>query len=398
MARIVAEFRFARSYDVTRANRRAGELVRTEKQFLIRRAGLWLVPLAILIALMMAEGLLRLFPQLLPLEAQVKRLWELQTQVHSIGDPDLGFVYPAHRKKEIKSLDFRFTIESDEHGFRNPSPWPDQADIVVVGDSMVYGWGMKRGSAWVGLLEESLAGERVITLGLPGAVPQQYVRFLEKFGLDLHPKLVIFGIFAGNDVVGAENFDHWLAKGSPGNYDVWRFFEGNVPRRAHGFPSNSHLLMFLKSLKKSLGMAYSARSVKTDGGSIQLAPASLKRALAKTQPKDPGFRSVIEAAVTARILAEANGSEFLVVLFPTKEEVYLPLNGVPFPSLTRPIADVLERNGIDYIDLTESLREHAAQGEKLYFKIDGHQNRNGNRVVAETLIEHLRNTPGPSDS
>jgi hypothetical protein len=368
--------------------------MRKEGRFFVRYAGLWLIPLAILIALLMAECVLRLYPQLLPLEAQIKRLWQLQGRVQSIGDPYLGFVYPAHRKKEIESQDFRFTIESDEHGFRNASPWPDQADIVVVGDSLVYGWGMKRDASWVGLLEKSLAGDRVITLGLPGTVPQQYVRFLERFGLDLHPKLVIFGIFAGNDIVGAENFDRWLASGSPGNYDVWRFFKGRVPNRSRGLLGGSHLLLFLQAMKKSLGEAYSSETIKfAHHGELQLVPVIHKRAIAKTHPQDPAFRSVIQAAVTAKDLATKNGSEFLVVLFPTKEEIYLPQLGVDFPSLTRPLKDALEGNGISSIDLSERFREKAAQDEKLYFHIDGHPNKTGNAVIAEVLIEHLRSAP-----
>jgi hypothetical protein len=294
-------------------------------------------------------------------------------------------------------VDFRFTIESDEHGFRNPSPWPEQAEIVVVGDSMVYGWGMKRDASWVGLLEESLAGDRVITLGLPGTVPQQYVRFLEEFGLALHPKLVIFGIFAGNDVVGAENFDRWLASGSPGNYDVWRFFEGKVPSRSRGLLRGSHLRLFLEAMKKTLHETYSSETVEVGGhGSLQLVPVIHRRALAKTHAQDPAFKRVIESAVTAKNLAVANGSEFLVVLFPTKEEIYLPLHDVPFPSLTRPLKDALDSNGIACIDLSERFRERAAQDEKLYFHIDGHPNKAGNRVIAEVVIEHLRNaTPQP---
>jgi hypothetical protein len=362
------------------------------KIFFIRHAGLWLVPLAILIALIMAESVLRLYPQLLPLEAQIRRLWQLQSQVQSIGDPYLGFVYPAHRTKQIESLDFRFTIESDEHGFRNPSPWPDQADIVVVGDSMVYGWGVERSTSWVGLLEESLAGQRVITLGMPGAVPQQYVRYLEKFGLDLHPKLVIFGIFAGNDVVGAENFESWLASGSPGNYDVWRFFGGKPPSRSRNLLGESQLLLFLQSMKRTMGDAYSSETVKIpDRGSLQLVPAIHKRALAKNHPQDAAFRKVIELAVTAKNLAVANGSEFLVILFPTKEEIYLPLSGVSYPSLTRPLKDALEDQDIRCIDLSERFHESATQNEKLYFHIDGHPNKTGNRIIAGVVIEHLRN-------
>ena len=138
-------------------------------------------------ALLLLEGALRVFPSLVPAEAKLKLLWENQTPVKSVGDPYLGFVFPPHYQTEIVSHDFRFTVESDEHGFRNASPWPDRAEVVVVGDSMAYGWGVNERERWTTLLDDALPASRVITLGMPGTTPQQYSRYFEKFGVALRP-------------------------------------------------------------------------------------------------------------------------------------------------------------------------------------------------------------------
>jgi hypothetical protein len=102
----------------------------------IRHAGLWLIPLSLTVAALLAEGVLRLFPELMPEEAQLNRLWNEQTPVKSVGDPYLGFVYPPHLQADVVTDDFRFKINADEHGFRNRSPWPDKAEVVIVGDSV----------------------------------------------------------------------------------------------------------------------------------------------------------------------------------------------------------------------------------------------------------------------
>ena len=136
-------------------------------------------------------GALRVFPSLVPAEAKLKLLWENQTPVKSVGDPYLGFVFPPHYQTEIVSHDFRFTVESDEHGFRNASPWPDRAEVVVVGDSMAYGWGVNERERWTTLLDDALPASRVITLGMPGTTPQQYSRYFEKFGVALRPRIVL---------------------------------------------------------------------------------------------------------------------------------------------------------------------------------------------------------------
>jgi SGNH hydrolase-like domain, acetyltransferase AlgX len=355
-----------------------------------RQVALWLIPLALLVALLIAECVLRLFPQLLPEEAQVKLLYRLQSHAKSIGDPYLGFVYPPRYQAEMTSLDFRFEIDSDEHGFRNKAPWPERADIVIVGDSMAYGWGVQRNASWMTLLDAQLPENRTITLGMPGAVPQQYVRYLERFGVGLHPKMVLFAIFPGNDIIDAETFNRWVAAGSPGNYDFWRHFGGDAPNSKAAFPRNSYLFIFLRAMAIGVGQQYGSRTVKTaNGGKLQLAPTIYRQMLPRNVPTDPGFQSVVQATLAARNLALSAGSEFLVLLFPTKESIYLPLHGVHFPTMTHPLKDMLENEGISCIDLTESFREHAGRGEKLYFEIDGHPNEHGNRVIADAVAQRL---------
>ncbi len=357
---------------------------------MVRYAPLWLVPTAVLVALLLAEGFLRLRPQLLPERAQIKRLYQLQTRVKSVGDPYLGFVYPPHYRTEIKTLDFSFLIESDEHGFRNASPWPEKADIVIVGDSMVYGWGVEKDVAWPSLVARRLPGKRIVNLGLPGTSPQQYLRYFERFGVELNPGILVFGIFPGNDLVGAEDFDNWIKAGSPGNFDVWRFSGGRPPNAVMSVLERSLVMLLLKSMIEDLSEAHKAQSIKTiEGKRLQLVPAVYKRAMRLNDPAASAFRGVIESAVTARDLARENGAEFVAVLFPTKEAIYLPLQGTPFPSFAATLEQALEAEGIEVINLTDRFRQRAAQGKKLFFRVDGHPNILGNRVIARALLKRL---------
>jgi len=197
-------------------------------------------------------------------------------------------VYPPHYRTEMSSLDFRFSVESDEHGFRNASPWPDRAEVVIVGDSMAYGYGVEKDEAWTTLLDDALPKSRVITLALPGTTPQQYARYFEKFGVALRPKVLIFCIFPGNDILEAETFDRWIAAGSPGNYNVWRYFEGRVPRSELALLDRSFLLLSLRSIRKRLMYGLESQTLELpDGGRLQLAPALYGNAL---QHNDQGYR------------------------------------------------------------------------------------------------------------
>ena len=361
---------------------------------LVRHAWLWLVPLSTLVGLLLLEGALRLFPSLMPIEAHQRLLYLAEEGgLKSVADPYLGFLYPANSSSEFVSREFGVVVEAtDEHGFRNPSPWPEHAEIVIVGDSMAYGYGVASQESWPRLLDDALPVSRVITLGLPGTVPQQYTRYFEKFGARLRPRLLIYMVFPGNDIKGTVEFDRWIAAGAPGSFDHWRYFEGHVPVRGQSVLDRSALVMSLRSLTKALRNSSSWKFIElTGGGRLRLAPQLYRQSIAMNRPGTPGFEAVVKATREARELAHALGSQLVVVLAPTKETVYLPLLREPFPGLTEPLGSVLTNDeGMAVIDLSEPLRKRAARGEQLFFEVDGHPNALGNRVIAEVVIQYLR--------
>lgn len=377
-----------------RTENQRSETVAARTSFLARHAWLWLVPLSALLGLLLLEGVLRLLPSLMPVEAHQRLLYLTETGgLKSVADPYLGFVYPPLSRSEFVSHEFGTVVEAtDEYGFRNPSPWPEQAEVVIVGDSMAYGYGVAQQESWPTLLDEALPVSRVITLGLPGTVPQQYTRYFERFGERLRPKVLLYMIFPGNDIKGTVEFDQWLAAGSPGNFDHWRYFEGKVPVRGESLLDRSALVMTMRSLRKALRNRSSPTSIElTGGGRLRVSPQLYKQSIAMNRPGTPGFDAVVTATREARERAQALGTQFVVVLAPTKEYVYLPLMQEPFSGLIEPLWHVLTHDeGIAVIDLTEPMRERAARGEQLFFEVDGHPNALGNRVIADYMTQYLR--------
>ena len=360
-------------------------------------------PLALLVAsvalaLGVAEASLRAFPQLMPAEALLRMHWrEVNQETVSQAHRYVGFVYPPHHQGRLERRDgqFAFAYTTDEHGFRNPSPWPDRAEIVVLGDSMAFGYGVDDDEAWIALLADWMPGRRIVNLGLIGAAPQQYLRVYETFGRALRPDLVLFCLFAGNDLSDAGRFEEWLQAGSPGNYDEWRLSPGQdaESNSIRSRLEQSYVVTFLRYTRQNLGSRFSGTKIDfPDGSRLQLAPAVYARNEHMAQPGHPNFRRVLDAVRQTQALAEETGSQFLVLLVPTKEEVYLPLVDEEPPPATAPFAARFEEDGLPYLDLTPPFQARAREGERLFFEVDGHPNAAGYRLIAEIVLDRIRSS------
>ena len=91
----------------------------------------------------------------------------------------------------------------DAWGFRNREV-PSAADIVCIGDSMTYGVAARARDSWPAELGRIL-GEKTYNMALNGYGPIQYLYLMRTQAVELHPKIVIVGLYLGNDLVDAYN-------------------------------------------------------------------------------------------------------------------------------------------------------------------------------------------------
>ena len=241
-------------------------------------AALPLVAASVAFALATAEACLRVFPQLMPEEFQLRRHWQDTSGPVPQGNPYLGYVFPSDYEGRVEDHNgsFAFNFSTDSYGFRNSSPWPRRADIVVLGDSMAFSYGVEDNEAWPNILAEQLPGSRIINLGLIGAAPQQYFRIYETFGQSLEPALVVFCLFPGNDVNDAGRFERWESAGSKGNYYLQRSENDDVGPQVGigGLLRQSYLVILLRSAWRNVAYQHGGRTIDfPDGGQIQLVPS-----------------------------------------------------------------------------------------------------------------------------
>ena len=347
---------------------------------------------AIVFALIVLELLLRLMPSLMPEEAQLRIHWRQMANAdtaRSLADPYLGFVYPANVRSTLVQTSVNFEFQMDSHGYRNLGPWPDHADVVAVGDSWVFSYGVNDDETWSHQVERSLPGTRVMNLGLAGYGPEQYTRTYERVGIPLHPKVLLYGIFPGNDLEDTGVFQSWVAAGSPGNYIRWRT-RARVQQLNTPIVGKSYVVLLVRESWKNRRARFGSRTVTWgDGHHLRLAGDLYRKDARHAVPGDPEFEEAMAALERARSLAAAQGTRVVVLLFPTKEEVYLPLLNHPVPQPLAAFAQELTRRKIDFIDLSGPFTAQAKAGRSVYFELDPHPNRLGYGIIARTVSDYL---------
>ncbi|MFT3773146.1 MAG: hypothetical protein QM820_47805 [Minicystis sp.] len=127
-------------------------------------------------------------------------------------------------------------------GFRGPElPAPGGDEVVVVGDSQVFGLGVEENETFSARLEGLLPGTRVINAGVPTYGPPEYDRVLAEILEKRKPKRVVYVVNFANDLFEAErpNTERHAV------WDGWAVRRETAPAHVAGFPGRD--LLFRKS-------------------------------------------------------------------------------------------------------------------------------------------------------
>lgn len=120
-------------------------------------------------------------------------------------------LYLPRPKTPIISADEQGEQRTDDLGFCNVDTARDEKagiDLIAIGDSFTWCYGVHADEAWVKLLGDRLQGA-TYSLGLPGNGLYEDVQILKRFGLDLRPQIVVLNVFEGNDLTDAVHYWHY---------------------------------------------------------------------------------------------------------------------------------------------------------------------------------------------
>jgi hypothetical protein len=338
--------------------------------------------------------------------------------VATVPDEILGIVIKA------KSPGF------DEWGFRNTNV-PSKADFVAIGDSHTFGNGARMDDSWPMVLGR-LSMQSVYNLGMGGYGPNQYYHLLKTKALILKPRLVLCGLYMGDDFENAYSItyglEHWsfLRQGQREavNADIWDArvdtHQGFLKGFRNWLSQNSILyqLVFHGQIRIKIRDFVRAMNLFTapdphttylivEDHKIHEAfrPIAMRNRLDQTSSSvQEGMRITLELLKDMNEICRLNGSQFLVVMIPTKEMVFSEfLEKNPNIQLNKVIDELLlneriasselikffRESGIRYVDTLPALKREAPGG--LYNKSDKdmHPNKNGYKVIGEEVYRSL---------
>ena len=351
-----------------------------------------------------AAAVSRLIPPPAPVDRPIKEQG-LQNDHNFIRDPELGNRPAPSRRELIRTLDFSYTLELDSAGFPNRPPWPARADLAVLGNSLVVGQGVGIDSQFSTLLGRRLGTDRVVDFGLGGAAPDHQLRIYRRYVAAMHPRLVLACLWAASDVTNAFNYARWQSSGRGRDFFEYRTSGGArveprpglVARLSGPLRRNSRIVRTLEFAVTDWRRAHQPYRtvVQLPAGDTLFLSVRTQEALAAGMRR-PGLpelkRIFFDPLVELRRLVEADGGRLVVVLIPSKEELY---GAEAFPPALRTVPEVragLDSLGFATADLYRTVKDGAGPHSP-FFARDIHLNQLGNRLVAEGLAEWITAHP-----
>lgn len=288
-------------------------------------------------------------------------------------------------------------------GFRNP-PVDYRVDAVVVGDSFGFCFS-ELSDCWVTHLAEQSA-LNFVNLSQPVTGSLSHAKMLADFGAPFTPPLVIWQFF-GNDF----NDDYGLLQWR-GDTDAIPDADTQAAQDEAGLSvwlsrhSVTYALLELVFTGRWSGTPESERvfqsqysaTVNERGDTLLFGKQYERRALDMSRPANQfGLAQTERALRESQALIESWGGRLLVVIIPTREEVYAhlttPLMGEAELNKIRSAREAMltlcESLTLQCLDPLNQLQAIAQDGVMLYYSDDMHLNAAGNRALAQIVAERL---------
>ena len=280
--------------------------------------------------------------------------------------PDLDIVIQNadEMKVHIKTIDYTGIGLRDDK-MENPH-------IVAVGDSHTFGLAVNESDLWLNILEKKL-GKEVLNMGIGNYGLVQEERMINKYVKQINPEIILWQ-FSPNDYL-----------------ESYRFENRNINLTWHNLKqfaiNNIAIAKFIWSKFGAIKHDAAVVEYSEHNLSFVFEPYSLLNQADVNAEIIAGENSGKQAIGRAKKLTDDSGMRLIMILIPSKEEIYFNLtNNYQMNSMR----NFCKELGLECIDITEEFSRQAGMYKQLYFRKYAHLNPLGNRVVADVLYEELK--------
>jgi lysophospholipase L1-like esterase len=266
-------------------------------------------------------------------------------------NPAIGHVHIPNAEAYLMGVDVN--INSD--GFRDqeyPVERTNKYRIVVLGDSLTFGWGVEQDKTYEHLLEEMLSESRpteMINTGHGNYNTSQQVALFKEKGLKYNPdKVVVFYFINDAEVTPVRSDWLWVSRLRSVTF-LWSRMRGLLSRGSSGQTFES----FYSDLYED---------------------------------DQPGFIAMKDAFIDLRGITEQRGIELQVIMIPELHN----LVEYPFAPEYEKVRKFLESNDIAVMDLTESFAGYEDAAGLWVAPDDAHPNAKAHKMIAEYSLQFLR--------
>lgn len=274
------------------------------------------------------------------------------------ASPAVGHEHAPNSHARLMGTDVRINALGLRSPEVAPRPEPGVRRVLVLGDSMTFGWGVEEHETYSRVLEQMLnasgpSGQRheVINAGVGNYNTSQEVAWFTERGLAYEPAEVVLGFYINDAEPTPRKTEGWLA-------------------------SRSYLYVVLSSTWDALQRKAGLRK-----GHVEYYAGLYEDANA-------GWRDCQAALERLIAVCRARGIRLRLVLLPELHDVE---ESYPFRFVHERVTAVVARHGVPVLDLDGAFRGH--EPKSLWVSPgDAHPNARAHRLIAERLFAALAAT------
>jgi hypothetical protein len=113
------------------------------------------------------------------------------------------YILPPNKKIKYETHEFNIIASTNKFGFRGNELFIKEGQIIVVGDSQIYGWGLNNNETWPfflqSIIEQNNQNLKVYNLGVPGTNTNDHISVAKEYIKIIKPKIAIIGIGLNDD-------------------------------------------------------------------------------------------------------------------------------------------------------------------------------------------------------